>query len=144
MELKIAIEVEGIKPVVVKVDIPIEKSAESKVDKRDVIIRFDSSCLGWTRNAGMNKIFITQQEMFCNEKLRCKGYLFLNEVFDCLGLPRTAYGQTAGWVYQCDSDIRDVVSFGINSDRNKSFNKGVERDAFLEFNVRDDILKYLL
>lgn len=144
MELKITIEAEGINPVVFKVDIPIEKSVENKIDKHDCVTRwFDSNSLGWIQNADLNKAFLEQQESFCDYKLRSKGYLFLNEAYDCLGLSRTAYGQKAGWVYQSDSDIKDIVSFGINSDRNKDFNEGIECDAFLEFNVRDDILKYL-
>lgn len=144
MELKITIEVEGIDPVVVKVDIPIEKMTEDKTSQNSCATAwFDSNCLGWTENAYMNKVFLRCQQSYCDEKLRCNGYLFLNDVFDCLGLPRTAYGQKAGWVYRFKSGIMDFVNFGIDSERNKDFNDGVECDVFLEFNVRDDILKYL-
>lgn len=144
MELKITIEVEGIDPVVAKVDIPIEKMAEDKTNQNSCATAwFDSNCSGWTENAHMNKVFLRCQQSYCDEKLRCNGYLFLNNVFDCLGLPRTAYGRKAGWVYRFGSGIMDFVNFGIDSERNKDFNDGVECDVFLEFNVRDDILKYL-
>ena len=144
MELKITIEAEGIDPVVVKVDIPIEKTTEYNTNQNSCATAwFDSNCSRWTDNAFINKVFLRCQQSYCDEKLRHNGYLFLNEVFDCLGLPRTAYGQKAGWVFLADFGITDFVNFGIISERNQGFNDGVKRDAFLEFNVRDDILKYL-
>ena len=47
---------------------------------------------GWTKNAELNKVFLLQQQNYANDKLRLNGVLTLNEVYDMIGAPRTAYG----------------------------------------------------
>ena len=65
---------------------------------------------GWTKNPELNKVFLIQQQNHANDRLRLNGVLFLNEVYDMLGVPRTAYGQIAGWVYTEDSTAGDPTS----------------------------------
>ena len=132
MELKITIEAEGIDPVVAKVDIPIEKTAEDNTNQNSCATAwFDSNCSRWTDNAFINKVFLRCQQSYCDEKLRHNGYLFLNEVFDCLGLPRTAYGQKAGWVFLADSGITDFVNFGSFRNETKISMTGSNATHFL-------------
>lgn len=148
MEIKITVNVEGMKPVEVKVDVPTEK--EVKVEKTRpepsiYAVFFDETCLGWSKNPELNKIFLLQQQETANLKLRQNGYLFLNEVYDMLGVPRTAYGQLAGWVYYnnpyLDSD--NYVDFGIFDVQNRDFVNGRERSTLLDFNCMGNILSYL-
>lgn len=73
------------------------------------------------------------QELWANAKLKAQGYLFLNEVLDMLGLPKTARGQLAGWLAKNgeDSTIRyDVDTVPQN------FTDAV----FITFNPQDDII----
>lgn len=102
---------------------------------------------GWTRNAELNKVFLVQQQNYANDKLRLNGVLFLNEVYDMLGVPRTAYGQIAGWVYTEDSTAGDnFVDFGIfdvNNDKACDFVNGRERSIILDFNCIGNILDYV-
>lgn len=72
---------------------------------------FDSSCLPWTKDRASNIAFLSIQEEYCNDRLKYVGHLFLNEVYDTLGLPRTKIGQVAGWIY--DGESNDQVDFGI-------------------------------
>ena len=102
---------------------------------------------GWTRNAELNKVFLIQQQNYSNDKLKLNGVLTLNEVYDMIGAPRTAYGQIAGWVYTDDSSIGDnFVDFGIfdvNNEKACDFVNGYEKSIILDFNCIGNILEYI-
>lgn len=102
---------------------------------------------GWTKNAELNKVFLLQQQNYANDKLRLNGVLTLNEVYDMIGAPRTAYGQLAGWVYTEDSSVGDnFVDFGIfdiNSEKKCDFINGIERSIILDFNCIGNVLDYI-
>lgn len=102
---------------------------------------------GWTKNAELNKVFLLQQQNYANDKLRLNGVLTLNEVYDMLGIQRTAYGQIAGWVYTEDSSIGDnFVDFGIfdvSDEKKCDFVNGFERSIILDFNCIGNILDYI-
>jgi hypothetical protein len=102
---------------------------------------------GWTKNPELNKVFLIQQQNHANDKLRLNGVLFLNEVYDMLGVPRTAYGQIAGWVYTEDSTAGDnYVDFGMfdtNNPKACDFLNGHERSIILDFNCVGNVLDYV-
>lgn len=102
---------------------------------------------GWTRNAELNKVFLIQQQNYANDKLKMNGILTLNEVYDMVGAPRTAYGQIAGWVYTEDSTIGDnFVDFGIfdvNNEKACDFVNLREKSIVLDFNCIGNILEYI-
>ena len=102
---------------------------------------------GWTKNAELNKVFLIQQQNWANDKLRLRGYLTLNEVYEMVGAPTTAYGQIAGWVYTEDSSVGDnFVDFGIFDVTNEKacdFVNGRERSIILDFNCIGNILEYI-
>lgn len=105
---------------------------------------FNSSCPGWSKDPEMNKLFLKQIENYMNEKLRAQGYLFLNEVYDQLGMARSKVGQVVGWIYNPENPTGDNhVDFDIYSDRNQDFVNGIETDALLDFNVDGCILNIL-
>lgn len=102
---------------------------------------------GWTRNAELNKVFLIKQQNWANDKLKMNGILTLNEVYDMVGAPRTAYGQIAGWVYTDDNSIGDnFVDFGIfdvNNEKACDFVNGREKSIILDFNCIGNILDYI-
>lgn len=108
---------------------------------------FCEGSLGWTKNPELNKVFLVQQQNHANDKLRMNKVLFLNEVYDMLGVPRTAYGQIAGWVYTEDSTAGDnYVDFGIfdtNNPKACNFVNGHERSIILDFNCVGNVLDYV-
>ena len=102
---------------------------------------------GWTRNAELNKVFLIQQQNWANDKLKMNGVLTLNEVYDMVGAPRTAYGQIARWVWTEDGTIGDnFVDFGlfdVNNEKACDFINGREKSIILDFNCIGNILDYI-
>ena len=105
---------------------------------------FDDGCLGWSKDAEYNLMFLKQQQNYANDLLKKKGHLFLNEVYDMLGIPRTRAGQVVGWIYDEKHPIGDnFVDFGIydmNREKVRDFVNGYERVILLDFNVDGNIL----
>lgn len=106
---------------------------------------FDNGCIGWQKDPEHNKWFVMQQERYANEKLRAQGYLFLNDVYDMFGIPRTKAGQIVGWYYDEKDPKRDNrVDFGIFDDihdeSKRDFVNGYERTVILDPNVDGPIL----
>lgn len=105
---------------------------------------FDEGCLGWEKDAEMNLMFLRSQQQYANDLLISRGHLYLNEVYDMLGIPRTKAGQVVGWVYDPENPKRDsYVDFGIydtNRVKNRDFVNGYERVILLDFNVDGNIL----
>lgn len=108
---------------------------------------FDETCSGWQRDAEANKFFLLRQQEYANEKLKSKGYLFLNEVLDMIGAKHTRAGQIVGWVYDESNPIGDnYVDFGIfniHCEASRNFVNGLEQSIWLNFNVDGDILNNL-
>ena len=107
-------------------------------------IVFDDSNEGWDPDPERSKYFLIQQQNWANERLKSRGHLFLNEVYDMLGAKRTKAGAQVGWVYDeknCEGD--NFVDFGIfdtNSPKARDFVNGVEKVIVLDFNVDGYIL----
>lgn len=48
-------------------------------------IMFDERCAGWSKNVEWNKMFLHIQKEYLNERLRSKGYMYLNGIYESLG-----------------------------------------------------------
>jgi hypothetical protein len=57
---------------------------------------FDELSTQYQKNAEQNLYFLRLQQNHANDKLRANGHLFLNEVYESLGLPRTSEGAIYG------------------------------------------------
>lgn len=118
--------------------------AENPNDISDFAVFFDESCWAFSRDPEANKIFLKQQQNYANDKLKAQGYLFLNEVYQMIGAPKTKAGQVVGWVYDEKNPIGDnYVDFGIydmNRERVRAFVNGYEAVILLDFNVDGNIL----
>lgn len=108
---------------------------------------YDESCTGWVKDPESNLAFLKLQQGYANERLERKGHLFLNEVYDMLGIPRTKAGNIVGWIYDEKHPIGDnFVDFGLynqDSERVRAFINGYERVILLDFNVDGPILEYI-
>lgn len=117
---------------------------------------FDESCAHWDKDPEYNLVFLRAQQQYANDLLRTKGHLFLNEVYDMLGIPRTKAGQVVGWYYNEKNPTGDnYVDFGIydvnvQSYRNdyanetigeerRDFVNGYRKSVLLDFNVDGNI-----
>lgn len=108
---------------------------------------YDDGCAGWSKDPEANLYFLKCQQTYANNRLKAKGYLFLNEVYDMLGIPRSKAGQVVGWVYDEKNPIGDnFVDFGIydmNREAVRNFVNGYERTILLDFNVDGNILEMM-
>ena len=125
----------------------VEKKTISAVDPNmysDYARIFDNGSMGWTKDPEYNLMFLKLQQNQANDRLRAQGYLFLNDVYDMLGIPRTKAGQIVGWVYDEENPVGDnFVDFGIYDIYNEKacdFVNGRERSIVLDFNVDGNIL----
>ena len=150
-ELKYNIKAQKVEKTVVDPDTGKEKKVKETIEVADLgeyseYARFyDDGCKGWEKDAEYNLMFLRAQQRYANDLLITRGHLFLNEVYDMLGIPRTKAGQVVGWVYDPknnDGDNDNFVSFGIydvNKPKARDFVNGYERAILLDFNVDGNI-----
>jgi hypothetical protein len=98
---------------------------------------FDQTCSPFKRNPEYNAVFLKAQQSYFNNLLTAQGHVFLNEVYDALGIPRSQAGAVVGWVLGKGGD--DYIDFGIFDDKNnphvRDFVNGHEDAILLDFNV---------
>ena len=97
---------------------------------------FDEFSTAWTRNPEYNLMFLNAQQNYANDKLHAQGHLFLNEVYEMLGLQHTQAGSVVGWVLNKGGD--NCVDFGIydlHDQIKRAFVNGYEPSILLDFNV---------
>jgi hypothetical protein len=133
-------------------EIVVDENGKEKIEKKTVEVAniegygvseyaryFDETCTAWCKNAEYNLTFLKAQQAWANKKLKEQGYLFLNDVYETLGLQKTKAGQAVGWVYDEKNPVGDnFVDFGIYNlyrDAARRFVNGYERSILLDFNV---------
>jgi hypothetical protein len=98
---------------------------------------FDEVSVNWSKTPEYNLTFLLCQQNYMNDLLQSRGHVFLNEVYDHIGIPRSQAGAIVGWVR--DSEFGDgFVDFGIgNGGRTavRNFVNGHEVSILLDFNV---------
>lgn len=104
---------------------------------------FDESCKGWTKSPEDNLRFLKMVQAWANKKLQAEGYLYLNDVYEALGIPKTKAGHVVGWIFDEVHPIGDnFVDFGIYdlyNEKARDFVNGYERVILLDFNVDGDV-----
>lgn len=101
---------------------------------------FDPTSMNWVKTPEYNMIFLRAQEQWANDRLRMYGYLFLNEVYEALGLERSQAGQIVGWRLDKNGESAGdgFVSFGLADmydENSRAFVNGLENIVLLDFNV---------
>lgn len=113
----------------------VVKKEVQKADPNGVSVYakfFDETSTQWSKTPEYNHIFIKGQQNYANDLLRSRGHIFLNEVYDMLGLERTQAGAVVGWVL---GEGDDYVDFNLYSKENADFINGHEMSILLDFNV---------
>ena len=104
---------------------------------------FDEASPYWQKDPEYNLMFLKSQQQYATDLLRARGRLFLNEVYEMLGIDKTKAGQIVGWVYNPENPIGDnFVDFGIfdmSKERVRAFVNGYEPNILLDFNVDGNI-----
>lgn len=97
---------------------------------------FDESNPNWSKTPEYSLMFIKTVQNYVNELLRSRGHVFLNDVYDELGIDRTQAGSVVGWIISKDGN--NFIDFGIydpDKENARSFVNGQERSVLLDFNV---------
>lgn len=118
--------------------VKIEKTTVSLDRQPSIYGRyFDESSTEWRTDRVHNLHFLTSAQEFMNIKLRAQRHVFLNEVYDQLGIPRSQEGCVVGWVLDGDGDGQiDYGIYDITKGGNRDYINGYGPDAILlDFNV---------
>ena len=108
----------------------------------------------WSEDPWRNKMHLIHAQAICNQLLRERGYLFLNEALDIYGFAnRCKDGQLVGWIYSDKSKLigDHAVDCGVHLNDQCSrrhinylphilFLEGKEPNVLLDFNVDGYIL----
>lgn len=103
---------------------------------------FDEANINWDKSPEQNMYFLKMVQNQMNDKLKARGHVFLNEVYDALGFDRSEAGQLVGWVWDKDNTAMEAgdgyIDFGIfdgNDYAKRAFVNGDERSILLDFNI---------
>lgn len=103
---------------------------------------FDEANVNWDKSPEQNMYFLKMVQNQMNDKLKARGHVFLNEVYDALGFDRSEAGQLVGWVWNKDNTAMEAgdgyIDFGIfdgNDYAKRAFVNGDERSILLDFNI---------
>ena len=100
---------------------------------------FDEGSAFWSSSPEYNLMFLKRQQDWANKRLRERGYLYLNEVYEQLGIMQTEAGNKVGWVYNEQNpngdNAVDFFIYELHRERNRAFVNGYEAVILLDFNV---------
>jgi len=108
---------------------------------------FDELSPYWRKDAEANLMFLRGAQDAMNEKLKRNGHLYLNDVYQALGLQESHIKNRAGWIYDKNSEGDNYVDFGIyeqignptHDEPKRAFVNGLEKSILLDFNCVPDI-----
>lgn len=118
------------------------KKAKKEIDVLDGVLAspyalfFDKKSRFYEDDFNSNLSFVKSEQAYANHALTIRGYLFLNEVLERLGLPVTEAGRSVGWYYNPEHpelERDNFVDFGIYT----AYNDVHEPVIVLDFNVHD-------
>lgn len=125
-------------------DVEQDVTVAQEIDQYSDYARFfDDGNDNWQKEPEYNLMFLKAQQQYANDRLIADGYLFLNDVYDMLGIPRSKAGQVVGWVYNEENPTGDnFVDFGLydlHKENVRDFVNGLEPTVLLDFNVDGNI-----
>jgi hypothetical protein len=99
---------------------------------------FDQYSSSWSKDPEVNLFFLKCQQNYANDLLKSRGHVFLNEVYDRLGMDRSQAGAVVGWILSDDDSTDNYISFGVfegQSENARDFVNGRNGAVLCDFNV---------
>ena len=95
---------------------------------------FNENNVNWSDDPQFNLMFLRQNQNWANDKLISQGYLYLNDVYEALGFPKSKAGQVVGWVYDPNNNEHgdNYVDFGIYDLNVKGYRDEMANDTIAE------------
>ena len=78
-------------------------------------ILFDESCAGWCKNREVSRMFLARQSNYLAELLLSRGYVYLNQVYECLGAKWDPTWENLCWYGR--PILIDIIPIEIDSDK---------------------------
>jgi len=127
-------------------EIEYENPETGKIETQKVLSRsnehsqyarfFDQFSPSWSKEPEYNLLFLRCQQNWANDLLKARGHVFLNEVYDMLGIGRSKAGAVVGWMISDEGD--NYIDFGVfeaDNEMARNFVNGREGSILLDFNV---------
>ena len=140
-------------------EVVVDENGESRVEKTvvndikfnvgsDYSRFFDETCMGWTKDREYNLMFLNRIQSQMNRTLTERGYVYLNEVYEALGLDKTPAGHVVGWIYDESPNWHgdNFIDFGIwdlHDPDKRAFVNGKEHAILLDFNTDGNIYELM-
>ena len=113
----------------------VENTDRTNVGPSEYAKFFDRSCPEWDTNPQFNLKWLRANETAANDILNSRGHIFLNEVYDMIGLPHTSAGAVVGWVKGHGDGYVDFGLYKPDNESARRFINGEDNVVLLDFNV---------
>ena len=98
--------------------------------------KFDKSIPSWTDDREFNMEYLRTVQSYYNDLLMARGYVFLRDIYERIGIPITEESIVVGWYYdRNDHTIDNYIDFHLYDAEEGS-------EFVLDFNVDGDIRKH--
>ncbi len=97
---------------------------------------FDDDSPQWRTDNTFNEFFLKAQQNYANQKLQATGHVFLNEIYDMLGVERSKEGAIVGWVKDHGDNFVDFDIYNPFNAPSGEIEPGPStKQMLLDFNV---------
>lgn len=131
----------------------LDQNAIKAIEKLTYARVFNQDNDNWSEVPHQNQYFIQMVLNHARDALQVNGVIFLNDVYDMLGFPRTKAGQIVGWVSKPQVDpttgeerTDGYIDFGVWDGgvyKGKEWVTGHPKAFLLDFNVDGNVLDIL-
>lgn len=94
----------------------------------------------WDDDPIVNRNALALRMQYLNDRLRARGYLFMNDIYEALGFPATSAGQDYGYLWT--PDCQDVIDFGMNHRASDDLDETETRMDLLTINNNSILLTF--
>jgi hypothetical protein len=124
-----------------------EEVKKRKKEFSDYAVMFDKANDHWEPSTRQNILYLQSVIRYFEDRLRLKGRVFLNEVYEYMGYEPTEAGTQVGWIREAHQlgEGDGFISFGLerNTENAIKFMNGTLSDVILDFNVDGVITHHL-
>lgn len=104
------------------------------IKNRSIYAReYNQNMPSWTEDGKLNLAYLRMTQSYFNELLMARGYVFLRDIYEKLGIPVSKESIVVGWYYdRTNQEAHNYIDFGLD---------GTEEgpNFTLDFNVDGDI-----
>ena len=73
---------------------------------------FDENAVGWSKNHENNLVYLIHQKHYFEDLFKCRGYMYLNNIYESLGIKWDPTRENVLWIYGQDAFSIRFYRFG--------------------------------